>query len=369
MTAMVEGQQQHQQLQHHHQQQQQQFLLGQEEKEQQHGNLRHLSNALLGSVKLLKAGKFAILSKTVVTNPSWSKTVITAPNDNVNGPSPVAASYYKGVSVMLKDSTQTWSWSPTYVTAGEHTEAVLDMEAAYVNATNRTADPANTDLGGGWNLNGLVLEGGGVYKWAKYGVWLTNDSPLTFKGTDTDVWILQVAGDLTIAQNAQMILEGGAKAENIFWQVSGKTQFGYPPNHMVSFVSSQSQGVFLSLGEIVFQWGSRLNGAALSQSNVTLNTNIIVKESVCDWSDGCSLWKSREVGKQQQQQQQTTLPPSFSAHTDATNEQKKIAAALKIAAARAAKQSNINDDDDDDDNNNDDNNNDANTSKYGYMNG
>jgi len=205
-------------------------------------------------------------------------------------------------------------------------------------------------------LDGLVLEGGGIYKWAKYNfLFLTNSpltsSSLTFKGTDTDVWILQVAGDLTIAQNAQMILEGGAKAENIFWQVAGKTQFGY---------SSQSQGVFLTMGEIVFQWGSRLNGAALSQSSVTLDTNIIVKESVCDWSDGCSLWKSREVGKQQQQQQ-TTLPPSFSAHTDATNEQKKIAAALKIAAARAAKQSNINDDDD--------NNNDANTSKYGYMNG
>ena len=37
------------------------------------------------------------------------------------------------------------------------------------------------------------------------------------------VWILQISGDVVVASGARVTLTGGAKAENIFWQVAGST--------------------------------------------------------------------------------------------------------------------------------------------------
>jgi len=256
MPAMVEGQQQ---------------LLSQENK---HGNLRRAlqstptdapstssapssapSAAPLDPVLLLKAGKFAILTKTgfgLIEDPS-------------SGEFSTSSLVIDGELYAADHSDPT----PTVLTT-----SVLDMQEAYTNAAGRT-DPDFTELGAG-NLDGLTLSQG-LYKWGT-GVLITNS--LVFDGPADAVWILQVAGDVTIGNGAQMTLMGGAQSKNIFWQVAGQTLFG---------TTSQSRGVFLCQTEIVFQTGSRLIGAALAQTAVTLDAATIVKESVCDTTVGCQL--------------------------------------------------------------------------------
>ena len=96
--------------------------------------------------------------------------------------------------------------------------------------------------------------------------------------TSTDVWILQISGDVTVGNGARVVLTGGAKAENIFWQIAGQTTLG---------TTSHVEGVYLLQTSIAFQTGSSMNGAALAQTAVTIDTATIVKISVCDADVGC----------------------------------------------------------------------------------
>jgi len=91
---------------------------------------------------------------------------------------------------------------------------------------------------------------------------------VTFSGTATDIWILQIAKNLQVANGAQVVLADGALAKNIFWQVSEAVGFG---------TTSQVKGVFLVKTGIVFENGSSLNGVALAQTAVTLDAATIVK--------------------------------------------------------------------------------------------
>ena len=67
---------------------------------------------------------------------------------------------------------------------------------------------------------------------------------------------------------AIVTLVGGAKAENIFWQVAGATTLR---------TTSEMQGVILCATGIEFDTGSSLVGAALSQMAVTLDAATITK--------------------------------------------------------------------------------------------
>jgi hypothetical protein len=49
---------------------------------------------------------------------------------------------------------------------------------------------------------------------------------VTLSGGKNDVWIFQIAGTLTQANAAKMILKGGARSKNIFWQASGTVVIG-----------------------------------------------------------------------------------------------------------------------------------------------
>eukprot|EP00964_Phaeocystis_antarctica_P076889 scaffold47603_cov68-Phaeocystis_antarctica.AAC.7 len=131
------------------------------------------------------------------------------------------------------------------------------METAYTDAAGRV-DPDALDLGAGL-IEGTTLSPG-LYKWGS-NVGFT--SSLTLHGTDTadEVWILQMTGDLVVGAGARVTLSGGAKAENIFWQVAGSTTL-HATAHM--------EGTILCATEIVFQTGSSLNGKALAQTAVTL---------------------------------------------------------------------------------------------------
>ena len=93
-------------------------------------------------------------------------------------------------------------------------------------------------------------------------------SSLTISGGPNDVWIFQIAGDLTMSNSVNITLSGGAQAKNIFWQVAGTVSVG---------TTSHFEGIILSQTGVTFQTGASLFGRALAQTAVVLDANAITK--------------------------------------------------------------------------------------------
>ena len=143
--------------------------------------------------------------------------------------SPAAATYLTGFSLVL-DASGTFSTSSQVTgkvyaadyaspTPANLTTAIGDIEPAFTAAAGRAPDV--TGLGAG-SIGGMTLPAG-VYGW---GTGLLIATSVTLTGSPTDVWVFQVAKNLTIADGAQVVLAGGALAQNVFWQVSGGATVG-----------------------------------------------------------------------------------------------------------------------------------------------
>ncbi len=215
-------------------------------------------------VDLGDAGQFVILAKSGIS---------TVPQSAVTGDvglSPAAATFLTGFSLSL-DATGTFSTSPQVTgklyaadydapTPANLVVAVSAMELAYTDAAGR---PANvTELGAG-NIGGMTLEPG-VYKW---GTGLLIPTDVTFTGNETDVWIMQVAGDLTLSSGVEVILDGGALAQNVVWQVAGRVEFG---------TTAHGEGIVLSQTSIILETGASIDGRLLAQTAVTLDSGTVV---------------------------------------------------------------------------------------------
>ena len=138
------------------------------------------------------------------------------------------------------------------------------MKTAYTDAAGRRL-PDFINLGAG-NISGLTLRPG-LYKWGT-GVQIKNAARVTLAGGPNDVWIFQIAQDLTVGNDAQVILSGGAQAKNIFWQVAGQTTLGTTANF---------KGIILCKTLIALDTGAVLSGRALAQTAVTLQMNAVMQ--------------------------------------------------------------------------------------------
>ena len=107
----------------------------------------------------------------------------------------------------------------------------------------------------------------GLYKWSS-GLLISTD--ITLSGGANDVWIFQVAGDITQADASSIILAGGALAKNIFWQVGGGTGVSIG-------TTAHFEGVVLAEKGITLNTGAVVNGRLLSQTAVTLDQNIVTE--------------------------------------------------------------------------------------------
>ncbi|MDZ7801088.1 MAG: ice-binding family protein [Trueperaceae bacterium] len=217
-------------------------------------------------VDLGTAADFVILAKTAVTTTGATSVVGDI------GISPAAQSSITGFSETL-DASGTFATSSLVTgriyaadmavpTPAKMTTAISDMDTAYTDAAGRTS-PDFTELGAG-DISGLTLVPG-LYKWGT-GVMVSTD--VTLSGTSDDVWIFQVAQDLTVANGAQMNLSGGAQPENVFWQIAGQATFG---------TGSDVQGIVLSKTQIVLQSGAVFSGRALAQTAVTMDANTVTQ--------------------------------------------------------------------------------------------
>jgi DNA-binding beta-propeller fold protein YncE len=217
-------------------------------------------------VLLGKAGEYVILAKSSITT--------TGTTDIVGDVaiSPAARSFMTGFDETLDATTefatsalvtgQLFAADMSAPTPSNLTTAVSNMETAYVDAAGRT-NPDETELGAG-DISGLTLEPG-LYAWSTD---LLIASDVTLSGSENDVWILQIAQNLTLSNGVAITLEGGALPENIFWQVAGEVTLG---------TTSDFKGIILSKTKIVLQTGAVLNGRALAQTAVTMDANAVTQ--------------------------------------------------------------------------------------------
>ena len=211
-------------------------------------------------VNLGTAGNFVILAKSGIDSIPTS-----AVTGNI-GVSPIGSTGITGFSLMA-DSTGTFSTSSQLIgkayaagytspTPANLITAVSNMEAAFTDAGGRPT-PDFTELGSG-DISGLTLVPG-LYKWGT-GVLISTN--VTLDGGPDDVWIFQISGGIAQASGAKVLLAGGARPKNIFWQSFGAVALN---------TTAHIEGIVLSQTEITLATGATANGRLLSQTAVTLD--------------------------------------------------------------------------------------------------
>lgn len=215
------------------------------------------------AVNLGTAGNYAILAESAIT--STGSTLVTGDM----AISPAAASYIEGFGLVYTpgnpSSTSALVTGNVYAadyaapTPTTLTTAVTDMHTAYTAAMGAT--PFVTEIGSG-NLGGMTLAPG-TYKFST-GVLIPTDLTLDAQGNVDAVWIFQIDQTLDLATDRKIILSNGAQAKNVFWAVAGTTTLG---------ANSVFNGIILDKTNIAFTTGATLNGRALAQTAVTLQSN------------------------------------------------------------------------------------------------
>ena len=216
-------------------------------------------------VDLGLAGNYAVLAKTGIS---------TVPSSVITGDiavSPIAATGITGFGLSLAaDGMSSTSslvtdgtvYAADYLgkTASLLTTAISDMETAYTDAASR-ANTMEKDLGAG-EIGSLTLVPG-VYTFGS-NVNISDDVTLSGTTADdgpTEIFIIQMTGDLMLAADMKVILTKGVLAKNVFWQVAGAVEVR---------AGATMKGILLVQTDVTFVTGSTLNGRVLAQTACVL---------------------------------------------------------------------------------------------------
>ncbi|MCH8495441.1 MAG: DUF3494 domain-containing protein [Balneolales bacterium] len=230
-----------------------------------------IQTTLQAGVNLNSAANYAILAGSEISNiPTSSVT------GNI-GISPASASFITGFSMAYTpgEAQSTSAQVTGNIYASDYssptptvlTTAQGDLTIAYNNAAGRTSTDIVLVSG---NIGGLTFTPG-LYK--SSGSLEISSGDLTFdaKGNANSVFIIQVASTLTVTSGRKVILAGGAKASNIFWQVGTSATLGTTSVFKGTIMADQS----ISLGT-----GASIEGRLLARiAAVTLEGNTVVKPS------------------------------------------------------------------------------------------
>jgi len=190
-------------------------------------------------VPLGTAANFGVLAGSAVTNTGAS--IVTG--DLGVSPGSAVSGFPPGIvngSIDVADATAA--------------QAQIDLTAAYLNAQGRA--PGTVVAG---DIGGQTLTPGTYTSSSTLGI----TGNLTLNGAG--VYIFQIASGLTTASASQVILSGGATADNVFWQVGSSATLG---------TGSSFSGNILAQASITVTTGATLNGRALARTGaVTLDTN------------------------------------------------------------------------------------------------
>ncbi len=205
-------------------------------------------------VNLRSAAGFAALAGSTVTNVPSVGTEITG-------------------DIGVSPGTALTGFPPGIVNGSLHAgdtvaaQAQADLTVAYNDAAGRTTAPISV----AGNLGGMTLYPG-LYKSTSSLEISSGDLTLDAQGDPNAVFIFQIASSLTTTSGRQVILSGGAKASNIFWQVGSSATFGS---------GSVFQGTVMANISITFNTGATLDGRALARNGaVELDSNMIVANAV-----------------------------------------------------------------------------------------
>jgi len=215
-------------------------------------------------VALGSAASFAALAGTTITVTAASGTIISgdigvSPGNTVTGFPPA-----------IIDGT---------IHAGNATaaQAQADLTIAYNDAAGRATAPVTV----AGNIGGMTLNPG-LYKSTSSLAISSGDLTLDALGDPNAVFIFQIASTLTTTSGRKVILTGGAKAANIFWQVGSSATFG---------TTSVFHGTIMANISITFNTGATLGGKALARTGaVTLDSNSMVANPV----SSAELWELYE---------------------------------------------------------------------------
>ena len=141
---------------------------------------------------------------------------------------------------------------------------MLLQHQSYNSAETTFADVDKIDL---WNGNlGNKTLAAGVYEW-KSQVTIPND--LKLEGSDTDIWIFKIKGQLRVGTDVHVTLSGGALAKNVFWQVG---------SDVLIKAKSSMVGTIISQQAFEMKEQSSLEGRAFSKNDkIIMNKNTITK--------------------------------------------------------------------------------------------
>jgi len=220
-------------------------------------------------VDLNSAGNYVILAGSEISNIPTS--TITG---NI-GISPASASFITGFSMVYTagDAQSTSAQVTGNLYASDYaaptpatlTAAQGDLTTAYNNAAGRTSTDIVLISG---NIGGLTLTPG-LYKSSGSLEISSGDLTLDAKGNVDAVFIIQIASTLNTTSGRKVILAGGAKASNIFWQVGTSATLG---------TTSVFKGTIMADQSISMGTGASIDGRLLARiAAVTLEGNTLVK--------------------------------------------------------------------------------------------
>ncbi len=206
------------------------------------------ANASQSSVSLGAASAFGVLAGSTVTN--IGQTTVTG-DLGVSAGSAVTG-FPPGVV------NGTIHAADTLAADGQ-----LALTVAYNDLAGRSTGPVSVS----GNLGGSTLSPG-LYKSTSSLEISSGDLTLDAKGDSNAIFIFQMASTLNVTAGRQVVLIGGAKAANIYWQVGTSANLGSTSIFKGSILADQS---------ISLQTGASVDGRLLARiGGVTLQSNTII---------------------------------------------------------------------------------------------
>src|SRR3989339_631558 len=200
------------------------------------------------SVSLGAASTFGVLAGSTVTN--TGPTTVTgnlgvSPGSAVTG---FAPGIVNGGAIHVTDTLAS--------------QAKVALTIAYNDLAGRSTNPVSV----AGNLGGSTLSPG-LYKSTSSLEISSGDLTLDAKGNANAVFVFQVASTLSVSAGRQIVLIGGAKAANIFWQVGTSANLG---------TNATFKGTILADQSISLQTGAKVDGRLLARIGaVTLQSNTV----------------------------------------------------------------------------------------------